>query len=162
MVFARSSTAFTRAVARQGQRNFSATSLKSNAAQTTEKAAAAAKEGANAAKEGAAAAAKGSTGAAKEGAQVAQDKAATAAKEGVNAAKEGAKVAQDKASSAFDDISKKAQQLGGPVVKRVEGLLGGKLSLLERLWMTDDIALGIGDGICEAFAQVGKPAFGPL
>ena len=34
--------------------------------------------------------------------------------------------AQQKAASAVSDIAKKAQELGGPVVKRVEGLLGGK------------------------------------
>lgn len=33
---------------------------------------------------------------------------------------------QEKASSALNDITKKAQELGGPVVKRVEGLLGGR------------------------------------
>ncbi|TKY85147.1 hypothetical protein EX895_006227 [Sporisorium graminicola] len=33
--------------------------------------------------------------------------------------------APEKASSAINDISKKAQELGGPVIKRVEGLLGG-------------------------------------
>ncbi|KAJ9477737.1 ATP synthase subunit g, mitochondrial [Pseudozyma hubeiensis] len=33
--------------------------------------------------------------------------------------------APEKASSAINDISKKAQELGGPALKRVEGLLGG-------------------------------------
>ncbi len=33
--------------------------------------------------------------------------------------------AQENASSAINDISKKAQEIGGPVIKRVEGLLGG-------------------------------------
>lgn len=39
--------------------------------------------------------------------------------------------APEKASSAINDISKKAQELGGPVIKRVEGLLGGRY--LDRL-----------------------------
>ncbi|SPO22726.1 related to ATP20 - subunit G of mitochondrial F1F0-ATP Synthase [Ustilago trichophora] len=33
--------------------------------------------------------------------------------------------AQEQASSAINDITKKAQELGGPALKRVEGLLGG-------------------------------------
>ncbi|SOV07059.1 related to ATP20 - subunit G of mitochondrial F1F0-ATP Synthase [Ustilago sp. UG-2017a] len=33
--------------------------------------------------------------------------------------------APEKASSAINDITKKAQELGGPALKRVEGLLGG-------------------------------------
>ena len=36
--------------------------------------------------------------------------------------------AQEKVSSAINDISKKAQELGGPALKRVEGLLGGRYS----------------------------------
>ena len=34
--------------------------------------------------------------------------------------------APEKASSAINDLSNKARELGGPVVKRVEGLLGGR------------------------------------
>ena len=34
--------------------------------------------------------------------------------------------APEKASSAINDITKKAQELGGPALKRVEGLLGGR------------------------------------
>lgn len=34
--------------------------------------------------------------------------------------------AQEKAVGAVNDIAKRAQELGAPVVKRVEGLLGGK------------------------------------
>ncbi|PWZ01024.1 hypothetical protein BCV70DRAFT_216340 [Testicularia cyperi] len=41
-----------------------------------------------------------------------------------NAAQQ-AKQTAEKAGSALDTYAKKAQELGGPVVKRVEGLLGG-------------------------------------
>ncbi|KAN0061567.1 hypothetical protein ACQY0O_006414 [Thecaphora frezii] len=41
------------------------------------------------------------------------------------AAQESSSSATQKASSALESLSQKAQQVGGPLVKRVEGLLGG-------------------------------------
>lgn len=61
-------------------------------------------------------------------AKQAAESAGQQAKQTTQNATQQAKQTAEKASGALNEYAKKAQELGGPALKRVEGLLGGKLS----------------------------------